>query len=79
MNVLGETLIGSAWSPIIESPVPDEEIDEMLWHIAEGTIEDMARRLYENEPPKPQQPWENLSDSTREYYRQYVRNLQADQ
>jgi hypothetical protein len=74
MNILGETLVGSSWEPILESPVPDAEIDAIL----QGVDEDMARRLYENEPPKPQQPWENLSDSTREYYRQYVRNLQAD-
>jgi hypothetical protein len=38
-------------------------------------IEAMARRLYENEPPKPLQPWNNLSDTTREYYRQYAHNL----
>jgi hypothetical protein len=38
-------------------------------------LEILAQRLYESEPPQPQQPWENLADTTREHYRQFARNL----
>lgn len=35
----------------------------------------LAQRLYESEPPEPQQPWENVAETTREHYRQFARNL----
>lgn len=45
----------------------DELIDEEM----------LDALLYENDPPKPQQPWENLSDETRTHYRKFARNLLA--
>jgi hypothetical protein len=33
--------------------------------------------LYENEPPKPQKPWENLNTEERAHYRNFARNLLA--